>query len=761
MLKPGTAPPDPEESEVRKVLWHVDESNLKINMPGPYLYSSVEELVDTDLGTYKNSCNLSDCEYRRTKTTESTTATGLEELSGTYAFSLIDRITKAKVPVAGFQAAIASGDVCEILKLQKLLIAWCVPGVDVSIAASFAVDSRNTNGCFIGTKSKSTTVNTKAFFLTITDAPPVGTPMLFAMGIYVRAWPFYSLGYDYPNGIFPGSDGIPVVNELIAPAWIGISPGNGGANANILTQPQADFFESYILNEETVHFPAANFNGGSGLALTGDGMACLDTGETVNLDLSRPYRAWSAKSVPFVFQTVQIQAVECCKPSTCEIDLALPGTPADLLLTCEIPLAPNVRPPVNQPKHEVQMRPKKRITVSEAADPLAALRVLKKITIAADGFADVTYTVLNAGPCVTGLTTEDRMPAGLGNPIDITNSHGPTLYDSVERRLEAGTLPTTPLCVGMVMTVSYRAEILDADDIYDWVQVTSVGIPMPNAIPNNLPDVVNPADPRESDEAIAVLDGAIDVDLIPNCDPLCKGIATVTITILNDGECVSGVTIEDRIPDGLGDPTNVTNDRGTATFIPNGRTIHAESGIHALNPSGDDRLCVNDIMTITYQAVILDRDDILDWVQITVQGFEDPNSTPGNLPPDPDDNPNCREDDEAKAVINGSIYGPPENVDCTLECLPLETDCEPMQCIEGFNMSGPIPLRDGRAVGCCLSTRAFEDLGGFPAVDCNTDFYNDFGSVCYTPLFWSKTCTESRIRLDARTYLKFKPWDGT
>jgi len=132
-----------------------------------------------------------------------------------------------------------------------------------------------------------------------------------------------------------------------------------------------------------------------------------------------------------------------------------------------------------------------------------------------------------------------------------------------------------------------------------------------------------------------------------------------------------------------------------------------------------------------------------------------------NLPENPDaESPSCRESDEVRSDFEAGIQLP-EGPTCREICIDAEApDCDYMNCIEGFNMSGPIPMRDGRTIGCCLSTRAFEDLPGLPA-DCNVTYYVDNGSLCYTPLFYSKVCSESRIRLDARTYLKFQVWTGT
>ncbi len=231
-------------------------------------------------------------------------------------------------------------------------------------------------------------------------------------------------------------------------------------------------------------------------------------------------------------------------------------------------------------------------------------------------------------------------------------------------------------------------------------------------------------------------------------------VATITITVRNDGPCSSEVTVRDRIPGGLSAPTAFTNNRGSIA----GAGPYTFKALKGGDPTAANtntelvynKLCVNDVMTITYTATITDIDDIYDWVEVSVVEFADPDPTviADNLTVTPSNLPGCRERDEALAVLDGEILTAGA-VDCAALCeTPPDVDCQyPAEC----------ELLDQRGVGCCLVADIFREAYLSGGQVCNfPDEYSEGASICYVVLFETAQCDSPVVNLEASVYLKYK-----
>jgi hypothetical protein len=218
-----------------------------------------------------------------------------------------------------------------------------------------------------------------------------------------------------------------------------------------------------------------------------------------------------------------------------------------------------------------------------------------------------------------------------------------------------------------------------------------------------LPDAPTYRDPKPIKQAVVHARKRIEIN---------GNQAIITITLKNFGPNTTELKVEDRIPDGLDGVSGVLFDRGEATYDAANKRITATVKVFndptTLNQNPhqtEPRLCVNDVAKLTYVATINDATKIYDWVQVTYTDTIDPDATPNNLPPNPDDySADCREHDESRAS-ESTVDFVPDTVDC-VDDAPVSTECVP--CLAPTPSYGVYEnAKDRRGIGCCTTVQIF------------------------------------------------------
>jgi len=256
---------------------------------------------------------------------------------------------------------------------------------------------------------------------------------------------------------------------------------------------------------------------------------------------------------------------------------------------------------------------------------------------------DITYTitVTNEGTNpITQAEITDYLPVEYCTNFRNISNSGIFLGDRIiwlELNLAPGesidlTFDATVSGNALGRTVINRAEVTDLDQ-------TDI-----DSAPNNMDG--EPAEDDEASVSFTVGEGVADLELLKDIDKLRVGpneLVEFTITVVNNGpDPAFGVTVEDVLPDGFANVTNLTNGG-----------VMAQNRILWTLPE----IAADEFVTLTFNARavhFLDREcDYRNIAQITGSISGDPDSTPNN-----DDGDQSEDDEdfvEAELVLDGGV----------------------------------------------------------------------------------------------------------
>ena len=256
---------------------------------------------------------------------------------------------------------------------------------------------------------------------------------------------------------------------------------------------------------------------------------------------------------------------------------------------------------------------------------------------------DITYTVTvsNEGTNqITQVEITDYLPVEYCTNFRNISNSGIFLGDRIVW-LELNLASGESIDLTFDATVSGRAL---GKTVINRVEVTDIAQTDIDSAPDNMD-----GEPIEDDEAsvsFIVGDGIADLELLLDIDKLRVGpneLVEFTITVINHGpDPAFGVTVEDILPDGFTDVTNLTNGGAMAQ----NRILWTLAEIP-----------VDDMVSLTFNARavhFLDREsDYKNVAQITGSASGDPDSTPNN-----DDGDQSEDDEdsvEAELVLDGGV----------------------------------------------------------------------------------------------------------
>ncbi|MBO9585032.1 MAG: DUF11 domain-containing protein [Flavobacterium sp.] len=261
---------------------------------------------------------------------------------------------------------------------------------------------------------------------------------------------------------------------------------------------------------------------------------------------------------------------------------------------------------------------------------------LNKRTLSGNVVHDVGSTVIfevtvtNDGPGnATGVQVKDLLPSGF-NYSTYTATSG--VYNNVTGIWNTGTVNA-----GTTQTLQIYTRVNkpsgQSGEYTNTAEVIASDLPDPDSTPNN-------NIPTEDDQdSITIQVNVADLSLektVSNKNANVNEVVTYTLQIGNEGPSqATGVSVEDIIPLGLKNLTNISN-----------------GGIFSINTIRWEKLTIPvGGLTLTYQATVvstagLENSDYVNIAQVTASDQFDPDSTPNN------DNGDQSEDDEDSESIN-------------------------------------------------------------------------------------------------------------
>ena len=244
----------------------------------------------------------------------------------------------------------------------------------------------------------------------------------------------------------------------------------------------------------------------------------------------------------------------------------------------------------------------------------------------------VTYTIIvsNAGPnTATGVEVEDILPNGLTNISNIDN--GGAIVGNTINWAGISIAPGGSISLSYDATVAVSGEGILYSNV---AQVTDADQTDSDSTPDN-----DDGDQSEDDEDNEDLDVEPIIDLsldksVSNSSPLAGEVVTYTITVSNAGpNTASGVAVEDILPNGL---TNISN-------IDNGGAIVG----NVINWAGIT-IAPGASVSLTYDATVVAPAAGITYgniAQVTDADQTDEDSTPGN-----DDGDQSEDDEDSEGV---------------------------------------------------------------------------------------------------------------
>ncbi|MCG8326227.1 MAG: T9SS type A sorting domain-containing protein [Chitinophagales bacterium] len=254
---------------------------------------------------------------------------------------------------------------------------------------------------------------------------------------------------------------------------------------------------------------------------------------------------------------------------------------------------------------------------------------MKTVSDATPNVGDVitfTLAVTNNGPSdATGVAFEDVVPNGYSNITNISN--GGTLSGNVI------TWSGFDIAKGATATVTFEVTVEAPGAGVDYVNVAEV-TDSDQHDPDSTPDNDDGDQSEDDEDNEDVTPQQADLELIKtvnNSMPDVGTTVTFTIEVLNNGPSdASGVAVEDVVPNGY---TNVTN-------ISNGGTLSGNvltwNGLNI--PTGTS-------IFLTFDVTIEPTGDYLNTAQVTDSDQHDPDSTPDN-----DDGDQSEDDEDNEEV---------------------------------------------------------------------------------------------------------------
>ena len=257
--------------------------------------------------------------------------------------------------------------------------------------------------------------------------------------------------------------------------------------------------------------------------------------------------------------------------------------------------------------------------------------------------SDITYTVTVNNEGINPLTQvqiTDYLPVEFCTNFRNISNSGIFLGDRI-LWLELNLDPGESIDLTFDATVSSNAL---GQRVVNRVEVTDMDQSDPDSAPNNMDG--EPIEDDEASVAFTVGDGIADLELLKDIDKLRVAPneeVEFSITIINNGpDPAFGITIEDVLPDGYTDITNLSH----------GGVLAQNRILWTIGEIAED-----EFVTLTFNARIahsLERDLVYKNIaQITGNRTGDPDSTPNN------DDGNQSEDDEdfvePELVLDGSI----------------------------------------------------------------------------------------------------------
>ncbi len=254
-----------------------------------------------------------------------------------------------------------------------------------------------------------------------------------------------------------------------------------------------------------------------------------------------------------------------------------------------------------------------------------------------------TITIHNEGPNVaTGVTVRDVIPSGYGNLTNVSNggSAAGTTVLWPNLTIPVGVNPSDDIVLTVNVTVlasgeyNNRAEII-ASDQTDPDSDPSLSFDQDDGL-DGTPDGVD----DDETNIVTVVPMRADLSLtktVDNPTPNIGDTVVFTVTVTNDGpDTATGVAIQDVVPSGYGNITNISNGGSTSGSIINWTGLTVSSG---------------QSIPLTITATILPTGEYNNRAEITASDVNDLDSDPSSSFDDDDYLDGIADDDETDFVI--------------------------------------------------------------------------------------------------------------